>query len=72
MTNTVVFRRAKSEINPTNQTRISAAVIVPTLDYDRDNQMRWATQVTHHVSRSKSYRLSAMPDRSSILTGKNK
>jgi hypothetical protein len=40
------------------QTRITASVIMPTLEIDREPQVRWATAVTPRVAQKTSYRLS--------------
>ncbi len=51
------------------QTRITASVIMPTLEIDREPQVRWATAVTPRVAQKTSYRLSEpVPNPPSITT----
>lgn len=70
MTQSLVYRRTKTELTLPNTPKISAAVITPTLDINQEQTLRWATPTNpRSINRTRSYRLTALPNTSSISAG---
>ena len=69
MASAVVFRQPKTDATPNSPQRLSASVVVPSFDYNREASTRWATPATPHGTHSKPYRLSMIPNPPTINAG---